>query len=228
MGEEPWRVTCTGALGLDNIRHLDFWDLEEINAEFGLSLPSPPLLVTFHPVTREFDRTEEYARALLTALGQQGAPIVFTFPNADIGGRVIIDLIDAFADGRDDVFVVPNFGTRGYFSLLAQSLAMVGNSSSGIIESASFKIPVVNIGRRQEGRFAPPNVIHVGQRSEEILEGLRIAKSEDFRAGLSNLQNPYGDGHAAERILKLLRDIEIDDRLTSKPFHDAAVAESPS
>jgi UDP-N-acetylglucosamine 2-epimerase len=145
---------------------------------------------------------------------------VFTYPNADLNGSFIINKIKKFVEQHEKAHLVINLGTQGYFSLMAHSSAMVGNSSSGIIEAASFKLPVVNIGNRQRGRIREKNVINVGYRKKEISEGIMQATSQDFSAGLQDLVNPYGDGNAAIRILGRLKEVAIDEKLVIKEFHD--------
>lgn len=223
MGEEPWRVTVTGALGLDNLTQVKLLTPAEIEARFGLDLPEgrPFLLATYHPSTREFAQTGEHIGAVVAAIEASGLPVVFTYPNADTGSGVVIEAIEKFVQNRAEAWAVPHLGTQGYFSLMARAAAMVGNSSSGIIEAASFELPVVNIGRRQEGRLAPANVIATGTTKAEILAGIRDAVSPEFRAGLADLVNPYGDGHAAERMIAVLRNTDPKDpRLIRKTFYD--------
>ena len=158
---------------------------------------------------------------LLAALQEVDLGVVFTFPNADTGGHLIADMIHQFAAGRERSHVVTNLGTQGYFSLMNEAMAMVGNSSSGIIEAASFKLPVVNIGNRQKGRLHEKNVINVGYSRQEIKDGVRSAVSSEFRASLANLNNPYGDGHAADKIVDKLKHVSIDTQLLSKRFYTA-------
>ncbi len=223
MGEEPWRVHCTGALGLDNLNEIERLSLDDLDRRFDLELEAgePPLLVTFHPVTREYKETRRYMEALLAALEDCGRPLVFTYPNADTNGRVIIEMIERFLRDCPRARCVPHFGTVGYFRLMSQAAAMVGNSSSGIVEAASFKLPVVNIGTRQLGRLAPENVVATGYGRDDILEGIHRVTSPDFRNGLKTLVNPYGDGHAAERMVEVLRTVALDEaRLIQKTFHD--------
>lgn len=229
MGEEPWRVHTTGALGLDNLNEVERLSLDELNRRFdlGLDADDPPLLVTFHPVTREYAETRRYMEALLAALEACSHPLVFTYPNADTNGRVIIEMIEAFVQDHPRARCVPHFGTVGYFSLMKHAAAMVGNSSSGIVEAASFKLPVVNIGTRQAGRLAPGNVVTTGSGRDEILDGIRKATAPDFRDGLKALVNPYGDGRAAERMVEVLRSVELGtSRLIQKRFHDLGPAGS--
>ena len=223
MGEEPWRVHTTGSLSLDNLNGFTPRSLEELNARFGLALApeAPPLLVTFHPVTREYRHTQAYMDALLAALSASGFPAVFTYPNADTNGRIIIEMIEDYASGRDDAFCVPHFGVEGYYSLMSHAAAMVGNSSSGIMEAASFRLPVVNIGTRQGGRLAPENVLHTGYGKQEILAGIRTCTAPEFREGLAELVNPYGDGQAAERMIAILKSTDLTrSDLIEKAFHE--------
>ena len=223
MGEAPERVTVTGALNLDNLEEMTLLTAGQLEARFGLALEAedPPLLVTFHPVTREFRDTRNHTEALLAALDEAGRPVVFTYPNADTGGRAVIEMIDAFAAARPHVHCVPHLGTLGYFSLMAKAAAMVGNSSSGIIEAASFGLPVVNVGTRQKGRLAPSNVVTTSAGMAEILAGIREATSKTFRKRLAGLKNPYGDGRAAGRMIEILRSLDpADPSLIEKPFHE--------
>jgi UDP-hydrolysing UDP-N-acetyl-D-glucosamine 2-epimerase len=219
MGEEPWRVVVSGAPSLDNLEAYPLLSTEELDREYGLDLAHPTVLVTYHPVTLEYEDTQWQAMELLAALEQAGFRIVFTYPNADTHGRVIINMINEFASRVPRARVVDNLGTRAYFSVMSHAVAMVGNSSSGIIEAASFNLPVVNVGNRQRGRVHGENVIDVGYGREDILQGIAKAASADFRAGLTNLSNRYGDGHAAERIVDKLRDTVLDERLFLKCFY---------
>lgn len=220
MGEEPWRVMVSGAPALDNIGTMGLLTPEELQHQFGIATNPPPLLVTFHPVTLEYERTEWQTGQLLNAIRVSGIPPVFTLPNADTSNRIIIRLLKEFIEKNSSAKLIENFGTQAYFSMMAASAAMVGNSSSGIIEAASFKLPVVNVGTRQKGRLRAANVIDVGYETEEIVRGIRTALDPEFRAGLQNLENPYGNGDASERIVDRLKSIPIDGRLIKKVFYD--------
>ena len=220
LGEEPWRITVSGAPGLDNLEELTLMTVEEIEALYGLSLDPPPLLVTYHPVTLEYERTGWQMTELLAALEEFKMPVVFTMPNADTGGRVIGDMISEYVRNHPSARRLDNLGARGYFSLMARAAAMVGNSSSGIIEAPSFKLPVVNVGSRQAGRVRGANVIDVDYPRAEVLAGLEKATSSEFREGLSRTANPYGRGRASETIVRRLKSVPLDDRLVMKRFHD--------
>ena len=220
MGEEPWRVVVSGAPSLDNLHSIRLPSHEELEKQYDLDLTGPFLLVTYHPVTLEYDQTEMQVRELLVALEEVDATLIFTYPNADTHGRLIIQMIREFIAERQQAQVVANLGTKGYFSMMKHAAAMVGNSSSGIIEAASFKLPVVNIGNRQRGRVRGKNVIDVGYTHADILAGIVRALSPEFCATLSDIVNPYGDGHAAERIVDRLKHVKLDDELLRKRFHE--------
>jgi UDP-N-acetylglucosamine 2-epimerase (non-hydrolysing)/GDP/UDP-N,N'-diacetylbacillosamine 2-epimerase (hydrolysing) len=227
LGEEPWRVIVSGAPSLDNLQAIRLLSRGELEKKFGLSLNEPPLLVTYHPVTLEYEQTRQQTEELLAALSSFDVPLVFTAPNADTGGRLITQLVRDYVATRSSARLVDNLGTQAYFSLMAISAAMVGNSSSGIIEASAFKLPVVNIGTRQEGRVRGANVIDVGYRREEITAGVKRALSADFRSGLAGMSNPYGSGAAADKIVARLKEVSLDERLLVKRFQDLPVAGSP-
>lgn len=220
LGEEPWRVTICGAPSLDNLQQLSLLTPDQLKQRFGI-LPTPEtLLVTYHPVTLEYSAAEAQVEALLEALKQSGRPVLFTLGNADTAGRLLNQKIQQFAARSPQAAVVENLGIQGYFSVMQVVAAMVGNSSSGIIEAASFGLPVVNIGIRQQGRTRGGNVIDTGNGTEQILAGIGRAISPEFRSGLQGMVNPYGCGNAAEAIVAKLRDVEITSGLLIKPFHD--------
>jgi UDP-N-acetylglucosamine 2-epimerase (non-hydrolysing)/GDP/UDP-N,N'-diacetylbacillosamine 2-epimerase (hydrolysing) len=220
MGEEPWRIIVTGAPALDNLRTLPLMSPDELYTTFGIPVVPPPILVTFHPATMEYDRAESHAGELMRALEEAGLPVVFTQPNADPGGRRLGELIDEYVRTHSYAYRVDNLGTRGYFSVMALAVAMVGNSSSGLIEAPSFGLPVVNIGNRQSGRVRGSNVIDVGYTKAEILDGIRRSTRKGFRETIRGLPNPYGDGHASEMIVERLRTVVLDNSLRLKRFQD--------
>jgi UDP-hydrolysing UDP-N-acetyl-D-glucosamine 2-epimerase len=224
LGEEPWRITVSGAPSLDNLHTVRLLTLEELGARYGLRLQPSPLLVTFHPVTLEYERTEWQARELLAALDDSLMQAIFTMPNADTGGRIIQRMITEYVRERpSSACIMDNLGTQGYFSLMAAAAAMVGNSSSGIIEAPSFGLPVVNIGTRQQGRVRAANVIDVGYERAVILDGIRKAVQPEFRDGLRQMKNPYGCGRASDIIVERLKSVPLDKRLVMKRFYDLEI-----
>jgi UDP-hydrolysing UDP-N-acetyl-D-glucosamine 2-epimerase len=220
MGEEPWRVTVSGAPALDHLVAFEPLLRGELEDVIAMPIQPAPLLVTYHPVSPELQSTAQRVDELLAALEAADRPVVFTYPNADPEGRQIITAIHHFIQGRPRAKAVVNLGTRAYFTLMQHAAAMVGNSSSGIIEAPSFQLPVVNIGSRQRGRLQARNVVNVDEHRQAILEGIRLATSPGFRQSLCGMQNPYGDGHAAERIVERLRTVTLDRSLVAKRFHN--------
>ena len=220
MGEEPWRVVVSGAPSLDQLPSLELLTFEQLRHTYGLRGEGAPLLVTYHPVTLESGQTEWQVDELLAALERCDRPILFTQPNADTHGRMIWDKIKQFVQRYPQADMVDNLGTRAYFSMMACAAAMVGNSSSGIVEAPSFGLPVVNIGTRQDGRLKAENVIDVGNQREQIMRGITEALSPTFRERLRGLMNPYGDGSATPKIVSRLHEVALDDRLLRKRFID--------
>jgi len=221
LGEEPWRIVIVGAPSLDNLNAIELLDAHQLEEQYGVNLDRPPLLVTFHPVTLEYEKTAWQVGELLAALDSSALPVIFTMPNADTGGRIIARMIESFVDKHDSTWLLDNLGLQGYFSLLSCAAAMVGNSSSGIIEAPSFQLPVVNIGSRQQGRIKAANVIDVGYEREEIIEGIMRAIQPEFRRNLSELRNPYGSGNASEKIVRRIKEAKLDEKLISKRFYDS-------
>ncbi len=221
MGEEPWRVITSGAPGLDNLDLIELLSKDELEDKLGLDMPSPPLMVTFHPVTLEADSTLTHIEELLAALMKSQAGIVISSPNADAHHKDIVEQMGRFAADRSNVVCVTSMGTRLYFSLMNYAAAMVGNSSSGIVEAASFKLPVVNIGNRQRGRICGQNVIHTPCERDAIASAIETAISEEFRASLCGLENPYGKGNASKIIVSRLKKVELGKDLLLKRFWDS-------
>jgi UDP-N-acetylglucosamine 2-epimerase (non-hydrolysing)/GDP/UDP-N,N'-diacetylbacillosamine 2-epimerase (hydrolysing) len=171
--------------------------------------------VAYHIVTLLRDTTEE-ADAVFSALAASDSQIVFCYPNADAGSRWLIHRAKAFLAQRGHGHIFTNLDALTYWSLLAQVDVFVGNSSSGIMETASFALPTVNVGIRQLGRERPRNVIDVEPSMEAILDGLRLAASPGFRVPLAGMTNPYGDGHASDRIVEVLSTVPLGEVLLLK------------
>jgi UDP-hydrolysing UDP-N-acetyl-D-glucosamine 2-epimerase len=221
LGEEPWRVTLSGAPSLDNLEAIEYLDRGEIADKYDLHLSDEPfLLVTYHPVTLEYEQTDWQISELLAALEDSGMQCVFTMPNADTHGSIIREKINAFTAAHPSSQAVESLGTQGYFSLMKLASAMVGNSSSGLVEAASFELPVVNIGIRQGGRVGGTNILHVDYPKEDILEGIRKAVTPEFRARLKGIENPYGTQGASKLIVKVLKEVPINTDLIMKRFYD--------
>ena len=221
MGEEPWRIHTVGAPGLDRLATTEPLPRAGLARDLRLPEAGPWLLVTFHPVTLEYRDTAAHIDELLAALEKTDGFIVITYPNADTAGRLIIERIEEFA-GRHPrrCRLAKSLGERLYLSLLRHADLMIGNSSSGLIEAPSFGLPVVNVGSRQRGRLRGANVIDVEPSREDILRGIEAAQALPFRVRARAAANPYGDGHAAPRVVDVLRSVPIDARLVQKRFSD--------
>ncbi len=220
LGEDPASIHVSGALSADNIRRMPVLEREELESRFGLSLDPAPLLVTYHPETTRLETVEEDVEALLGALEESGLPVVLTSANADAAGRLVNERLARFTAAAPGRWLVPSFGSLAYFSMMRQAAAMVGNTSSGIIEAPGLGVPVVNIGDRQAGRVRGENVADCGRSREEIAAALRLALSADFQARARAGKNPYGDGMAAQRIADVLQSIRLDELRLAKRFCD--------
>ena len=215
MGEEPWRVHQTGAPSLDHISHNNLPVRRELEKLVDLDLSKPTLLVTHHAVTLQNDSISDVPE-IVAALDELDLPTIFSFPNADAGGREIMKAARDYCERHKNSRLVINLGHRNHLGLLFHVAAMVGNSSSGIMEAPAARLPVVNIGIRQRGRERAANIIDVNPIRSEIVAGITKALSESFRTSLDGMINPYGDGHAAERIADVLSTVELDERLLVK------------
>jgi UDP-hydrolysing UDP-N-acetyl-D-glucosamine 2-epimerase len=223
LGEEPWRVNLSGAPSLDSLHNIKYWSKKTLENKIKLSLDKKTLLVTLHPVTLEYKKTLSHVKELLSALDELKMQVVFTLPNADTAGRIIINELENFVKKNFWATNVINFGQEGYFTMLKYATAMVGNSSSGIIESASFKVPVLNIGNRQRGRVHASNVVHVEYDKKLIIKKIKEITSINFINSIKNVKNPYGDGYASEKIIDVLSKVKINDDLKIKRFHNIKV-----
>jgi len=203
MGEEEWRVHRAGAPSLDHLRRTELLTKDQIERHLRLNLNGPTVLVSYHPVTIAEDTLEE-ADALFAALETLPDQLIFCYPNADAGSRSLIDRTRAFLERRKAGWVFTNLDPRVYWSLLRHVDILVGNSSSGIMESASFALPTVNVGIRQQGRERALNVLDAEPRVESIVNATRKAQSPEFKKSLEGMSSPYGDGHASERIVQVL------------------------
>lgn len=213
MGEEPWRVYNVGQAGIENIKRLKLLEKSELENELGLKFNKKVFLVTYHPVTLENESIGEQMDNLISAISEFQAKYIFTYPNADYGSRIIIDKINEFKEKNSDVYVFDNLGQIKYLSLLKYADVMIGNSSSGIIEAPSFKLPVVNIGDRQKGRLRNKNIIDTMYDKEEIKKAIEIALyDKKFKESLDHMINLYGDGETSSKIIRILKKINIGDK----------------
>lgn len=221
LGEQADHVFNFGAPGLDNIRDLTALTKEEFEQAIGFKLGRKNLLVTFHPVTLEKDTAEEQFQQLLLALDAlEETRIIFTKANADIDGRAINSIIDKYISGNPDKAVAfASLGQLRYLSALRYVDAVVGNSSSGLIEAPSFRIGTINIGDRQKGRIKASSVIDCLPCRDEILNAVRKLYSPEFQEGLRGVTNPYGTGGSSKKIAEVLRMVSLMS-LLKKQFND--------
>jgi UDP-N-acetylglucosamine 2-epimerase (non-hydrolysing)/GDP/UDP-N,N'-diacetylbacillosamine 2-epimerase (hydrolysing) len=215
MGEEDWRVHRVGAPALDHLRRATLLSREEIGARLALDLTRPSAVVTFHPVTIARDTTRE-ADAFFAALRSVSGQILFCYPNADAGSRALIDRVKAFAVGRANTRVFVSLEPIVYWSLLQHVDLLLGNSSSGIIEAASLGLAVVNVGIRQRGRERGHNVVDAEAVTDQILDRVATAQSQEFRRSLKGMANLYGDGCASRRIVDVLTSVKLGEELLIK------------
>ncbi len=215
MGEEPWRVHRAGAPSLDHLRRQTLITREQLESQLRIELKHPTILVAYHPVTLARDTVRE-ADALFTALQTLPDQILFCYPNADAGSRVLIECSKLFAASRGTAHVFVNLDALTYWSLLKQVGVLVGNSSSGIMESASFALPTVNVGLRQQGRERARNVIDAAPEADAILAAIAKAKSPDFRRSLQGMTNPYGEGVGSQTIVEVLSTVPLCEELLMK------------
>ena len=215
MGEEEWRVHRAGAPSLDHLRRRSLLTREEVETRLQVDLSSPPVLVAYHPVTLARDTTEE-ADALFAALEAVPEQLLFCYPNADAGSRALIDRTKAFLASKGRGALYTNLDAITYWSLLRQAEMLVGNSSSGIMETASFALPTVNVGMRQQGRERARNVLDAPANKESVLQAMETARTEQFRRSLKGMANPYGDGRASEKIVQVLTTVPLTRDLLIK------------
>jgi UDP-hydrolysing UDP-N-acetyl-D-glucosamine 2-epimerase len=227
MGEEPWRVHHAGAPSLDHLRRSQLLDRKALEARLGLELARPALLAAWHPVTILRDTNTE-ADAFFAAMAAAPGQLIFVYPNADAGCYALIERARALVAIRAQTHIFVNLDAVTYWSLLGQVDAMAGNSSSGIMEAASFALPVVNVGMRQQGRERACNVIDAPADAGAIVDAIARALGAEFRASIAGMANPYGDGTASEIIAGVLTKTPLDGLLIKQPAPLGECAETPA
>jgi len=204
LGEQPETVHHVGAIGLDNIHKLHLLNRKALETALGCPLKRHNLLITFHPVTLEQQTAEAQFNNLLTVLDEQeDTRLIFTKPNSDRDGHIISRQIDSYvASHSSSAIAFTSLGTLRYLSTIPFMDAVVGNSSSGLIEVPVFNVPTVNIGDRQKGRLKGPTIIDCTPTPEGIRQALKQAQSFDKT---THYEQPYGDGHTTEKVLTILK-----------------------
>jgi len=216
MGEEAWRIHHAGAPSLDHISRSTLLNRAALEAKLGLALSPPTLVVAWHPVTILRDTNAE-AEAFFAALAQAPGQLIFVYPNSDAGSLALIERTKVLASTRAQTHLFVNLDAVTYWSLLRNADAIVGNSSSGIMEAASFALPAVNVGMRQQGRERARNVIDTPAETAAILSAINQALNPEFRKTLLGMANPYGDGTAAKTIAHVLTTVQLEGLLVKQP-----------
>ncbi len=225
LGERPENVFYVGALGVENIRMQSLMDRHELSQIIGFSLDMPYVMVTFHPVTLENNTAGEQFENLLEALVQyKEFHIIFTKANADTNGRIINQKIAQYVEqNHDRAIAYASLGMIRYLSALKYCEMVIGNSSSGITEAPSFRVPTINIGNRQSGRIRAESVIDCGNRIEEISEAIEKAKRIKSEGMLQNMENPYEKSGTSENIYSEIKKYLLQHKTIEKKFYDISL-----
>jgi UDP-hydrolysing UDP-N-acetyl-D-glucosamine 2-epimerase len=216
MGEEPARVHHAGAPSLDHLKRSALLDRATLEAKLTIKFSTPTVLAAWHPVTILEDTNAE-ADAFFGALAAAPGQLLFVYPNSDAGSYALIERTRALATMRGNTRVFINLDAATYWSLLGQVDCMVGNSSSGIMEAASFALPVVNVGMRQQGRERARNIIDAPAETAAIQAALHDALKPEFRESLRGMTNPYGNGAASKTIAHILTSVRLEGLLIKQP-----------
>ena len=226
LGEAPDRVFNVGAVGIENALRNTLLTRKELEESLKFSLGSDFAVVTFHPVTLDRRSAECQFLQILKAFDQftdmnMGMKYIFTKSNADADGRIINKMADEYAACHKNAACFDSLGTQRYLSALKECTMVIGNSSSGLIEAPSFKVPTINIGDRQMGRLQADSIINCSAECAYIVEAMETAVSEEFRNTLATVENPYGDGHTSEKIVCILQKELLDKEINlKKRFYD--------
>lgn len=220
LGEQPELVHCVGGLGVDAIKQIKLLDRSELESAIDFCLKSSNLLITFHPETLAKDSSESQMAELLAVLSEmKDTGLIFTLPNADVGGRELISMLQDFVSKHANARAYPSLGQLRYLSCMAHCDGIVGNSSSGLLEAPTLKKGAVNIGDRQRGRLQAASIINCRPVRQEIRAAITQLYSPAFQASLSAVGSPYGEGGATERVLALIKEIKLEG-LIQKRFYD--------
>ncbi|MGR5000284.1 UDP-N-acetylglucosamine 2-epimerase [Vibrio celticus] len=219
LGESPERVKNVGAIGLDHLNRGSFMTISELSESLNFDLTGPYFVVTYHPVTLGDESPEDSFQALLDALDEYpNHQIILTYPNADDGGRRIIPMLEAYAAKQPSrVLAIPSLGQIRYLSSVKHAAAVIGNSSSGIIEVPAFDVPTVNIGSRQKGRLAAKSVLNCEPSLASITEAISDAVKRNYKLDGETIINPYGQGDTSAQVIEMLKSLRFE---RSKAFHD--------
>ncbi len=219
LGESPERVKNVGAIGLDHLQRAKFMSVDELSESLAFKINKPFFIVTYHPVTLGDEQAEESFKALLDALDEYPThQVILTYPNADDGGRRIIPLLEKYAkDNSNRILAIPSLGQIRYLSSVKYAAAVIGNSSSGIIEVPSFDVPTVNIGARQKGRLAATSVLNCQANKQSIVAAIKVAVDRSYMTVNEKTHNPYGQGNTTGKVVEMIKSLNFR---SSKAFYD--------
>jgi len=222
LGESPDRVFNVGAIGIDNIKNMKLFAKSELEKRLGFTFGKKNLLVTYHPATLENNTSKAQFKNILDAIDQlKDTKIIFTKANADTHGRIINRMIDEYVQKKPNkAFAYTSLGQLRYLSVLKYVDAVIGNSSSGIIEAPSFKVATINIGDRQKGRIKAGSVIDCSPNKKEISNAINKIYSSSFNNKLKYVINPYGCGQTAKSIKKELKKMVVNRKSLKKEFYN--------
>ncbi|WP_075363556.1 UDP-N-acetylglucosamine 2-epimerase [Desulfosporosinus metallidurans] len=222
MGETPDRVFNVGAIGVENILSMPLLTKDELARSISFDLNRPYALVTFHPVTLEKDTSTKQIEEILSALDEtNGLNYIFTKVNADANGRAINNKIGAYCEEKENAIAFTSMGVLRYLSAMKYCEMVIGNSSSGIMETPSFKKPTINIGDRQKGRICAKSVISCEPEKHAIIKSIDKARSQQFLQEIANQISPYGDGKTSKKIVAVIKDFLDNDKINlKKSFYD--------
>ena len=223
LGENPERVFCVGAIGVENIKKINLMTKEELERSIHFEIDENTVIVTYHPVTLENNTVEEQFLNLLEVLDRNPKiRMIFTKANADTNGRIVNELIDKYAaQNSERACAFMSLGQKRYLSALKYCRIVIGNSSSGIIEAPSFGKPIINIGDRQKGRICADSVINCGYTQQEIQQAMETALTEEFENKARNCRNPYEKENTAANIISVIKDYLLNDKIKlKKGFYD--------
>lgn len=216
LGEKKEHVYCVGAPGLDAILNEDLYSKESLGNRLKVDFNDPVMLVLQHPVTTQVKQARKHIRETLAVVKTLKTQTIIVYPNSDAGGKAMIEEINRLKNEKY-VRIFKNLPRKEYLSCLRYCSVLVGNSSSGVIESASFHLPVVNIGIRQEGRECSCNVLHVKHDRDLIRRAIqKTFNGAEFLKALKRCRSPYGEGKAGKRIAQILASVRIDENLLQK------------
>ena len=226
LGENPLRTFNVGALGIENIKNNEYLSKNDLLKSVGVSLSKPYAVVTFHPVTLEKQCSKKQISELLKAISLfEDISFIFTSANSDSEGRIINSMIYEFVKNRDNCVLVESLGVKKYLTALKYSSLVIGNSSSGIIEAPTFKIPTINIGDRQKGRIQSRSIINCEPEYEAIIKAIHRANSLDFREVVKHSANPYERENTSLNIAKIIKHFFSENKIDlKKKFYNMEIS----